>query len=150
MGPRAKKCKICTRSNEWSICCARTHLSCHECGHEPATELMALAGVSVLHSKQPHIRALIAPSLPLAQPSHLAGLEERTKHGSLHPKSAAWLSLGLSKSSGVQKRWSPGGKAHRLHKQYRSWKAATSLLLQEASPGSRSTWHLVTVITAEL
>lgn len=44
---------------------------------------MTLAEVSVLYSKQPRIGALIAPSLPLAQPFHLAGLEESTKHGTL-------------------------------------------------------------------
>ena len=31
-----------------------------------------------------------------------------------------------------------------------AWQTATSPLRQEPSPGSRSTWHLVTVITAEL
>lgn len=31
-----------------------------------------------------------------------------------------------------------------------AWNAATSRLQQETSPGSRFTWHLVTVITAEL
>lgn len=75
-------------------------------------------------------------------------------HPSMPPH--RWYSLagfGPQQGSAAQGRGTREGKAHRfVATAHRRWpgREATSTLHREASLGSSFTWHLVTVITAEL
>lgn len=127
---------------------------------EPEHVRMA-AGVTVMlpwglrHFWRPsaaHSRALV---LRLPSALCLALWGQRPPRGTHLCPARRWCCLAgfrAQQGSGAQGRGPSEGQAHRCVQtaQRLAWNATTSLLQRDASPGSRFTWHLVMVITAEL
>lgn len=97
-------------------------------------------------SQQSHVGVAALP-LALWGQHPLLGIHQCPSQGGI-----AWLGLGLSQAVEPERRDSgrEGTQVSANGSSRLAWNAATSRLQREASPGSSFTWHLVTVITAEL